>query len=60
MAYKPLASLFSEKKWMTLLKELRIASTDDRIAALKEAGKTVVFTVVDAKILNSLLSPRND
>ena len=33
-----------------LLKELKIAVDDDKIAALQEEGKTVVFTVVDGEL----------
>ena len=33
-----------------LLQELKIESTDNKIVTLQEAGKTVVFTVIDGKL----------
>jgi Cu2+-exporting ATPase len=33
----------------SLLKELKIESNDEKVAALQEGGKTVVFTVIDGK-----------
>ena len=34
----------------SLLKELAIESNDERVTALEESGKTVIFTVVDGKL----------
>lgn len=36
-----------------LLKELKIAVDDEKITALQEEGKTVVFTVVDGKLMGA-------
>jgi P-type Cu2+ transporter len=36
-----------------LLKELKIELKDDKIVALQEAGKTVVFTVVEGKLVGA-------